>query len=191
MSLSSKEYSETEMPSLNEPCRLTRHTPKNHRITGSLYTCARPGRSIGRNYARISDEMVEAWILGMPSSTDEIIIVSLLGRKPNQLSEFSYYSFRGGFDRPEDRPGCPTWQEWLTERYGSKYKVCEFPTVDTELIHEHTKRRVANTILESVRSGKTVVLVDSGGVGRTGSVISTIKKMGLELSEQLMTLRCP
>ncbi len=94
---------------------------------------------MGPKQVTINDDVVVSWIAGMPSSAEEIIIMSLLGRKPDGLSEFSYYSFRGGFDRSKDRPGCPTWQEWLTKRYGSKYRVCEFPTIDTELVPEDTK----------------------------------------------------
>lgn len=146
---------------------------------------------MGANIPTISDQVVDAWIAGMPSSTDEIIIVSLLGRKPNGLSEFSYYSFRGGFDKSEHRPGCPSWQEWLFERYASKYRLHEFPTVDTELIQEDIKRDVAKTILRFMQLGKTVVVVDSGGIGRTGSVIAAIRKMGVKFSEQRVTRLAP
>jgi hypothetical protein len=166
------------MQSLNEPYRLTRHTPRSSLTAGSLYTCARPGRSLGSKLARISDEVVAAWIAGIPTSNEKAIIVSLLGRKPTGLSEFSYYSFRGGFDRPADRPGCPTWQEWLNERYSSRYRVCEFPTEDTKQIPDDANRLVVNTLLEFMQSGNAVVLVDSGGVGRTGKVVSKIIELG-------------
>jgi hypothetical protein len=144
---------------------------------------------MGANIPTISDQVVDAWIAGMPRSTDEIIIVSLLGRKPNGLSEFSYYSFRGGFDKPEDRPGCPSWQEWLFHRYASKYRLQEFPTVDTEFIQNDIKKEAAKTVLGFMQLGKTVVVVDSGGIGRTGSVIAAIRKMGVGLSEQRVTQR--
>lgn len=136
---------------------------------------------MGRDESRIKDHVVDAWIGGMPTSSEETVIVSLLGRKPKGLSEFSYYSFRGGFDKLEDRPGSPTWQEWLTERYGNKYCVCEFPTVDTEPIPEDTKRLVVTAVLGFLRSGKMVILVDSGGVGRTGNVVSTIRKVYVDV----------
>src|SRR5208283_79193 len=109
----------------DEPYRLKRHNFKDGQMAGCLFTCARPGRSMGAKKAKIGDDVVDAWIAGIgnevdcgnsrrPLSNEQIIMISLLGRKPNGLSEFSYYSFRGGFDRPEDRPGCPTWQAWLT-----------------------------------------------------------------------------
>jgi hypothetical protein len=139
---------------------------------------------MGAKVAKISDEIVDVWLNGLPSSTGEVIIVSLLGRKPRGPSEFSYYSFRGGFDQPEDRPDCPTWQEWLNERYGCRYRVCEFPTIDTEDIPESTKKVLFETIIKFMQAGKTVTVVDSGGVGRTGRVITGLKKMGIPLAEE-------
>lgn len=147
---------------------------------------------MGARRPSVADEVVDAWIAGMPSSTEEIIIVSLLGRKPDGLSEFSYYSFRGGFDQPDDKPGSPTWQEWLTERYGCKYRVYEFPTVDTKPITEDVNILAAKAISGFMQAGKTVVVVDSGGIGRTGKVISTLrKKMDMPLIEKPLTPRCP
>ena len=63
-------------------------------MVGTLFTCARPGRSLGSKQTRINDKVVNSWIAGLPNSADEIMIISLLGRKPDGLSEFSYYSFR-------------------------------------------------------------------------------------------------
>jgi hypothetical protein len=139
---------------------------------------------MGAKVAKISDEVVDVWLNGLPSSTGETIIVSLLGGKPRGPSEFSYYSFRGGFDQPKDRPGCPTWQEWLNSRYGSRYVVCEFPTIDTEDVPERTKKILFKTILEFIQAGKTVIVVDSGGVGRTGRVITGLRKMEIPLVEK-------
>jgi len=152
---------------------------------GFLYTCARPGRSLGRKQAQISDAVVDAWVAGiakeiqfrptgMPCSSDKVVIISLLGRKPSGLSEFSYYSFRGGFDLPKDRPGCPTWQEWLTAKYGPRYRVHEFPTEDLKIIPEETKELLVNAVQKFLHAGQTVILVDSGGVGRTGSIVQAV-----------------
>jgi hypothetical protein len=142
------------MPALKEPCRLAKYITTGPGIGGRLFTCGRPGRSMGAKVAKISDEVVDVWLKGLPSSTGETIIVSLLGRKPKGPSEFSYYSFRGGFDQPEDRPGCPTWQEWLNERYGCRYRVCEFPTIDTDDIPESTKKVLFETIMKLMQAGK-------------------------------------
>jgi hypothetical protein len=139
---------------------------------------------MGAKVAKISDEVVDVWLNGLPSSTGETVIASLLGRKPRGPSEFSYYSFRGGFDQPKDRPGCPTWQEWLEERYNGRYRVCEFPTTDTEDVPESTKKVLFEAILQFIQAGKTVIVVDSGGVGRTGRVITGLKNLGIPLVEK-------
>src|SRR5450759_4717724 len=116
---------------MSEPYRLTRWVSKTQQITGRLFTCARPGRSMGRKQANISDECVLAWAAGLPTSAEETIIISLLGKKANGLSEFSYYSFRGGFERWQDRPNCPTFEEWLNSHCKPRrYRVYEYPTTD-------------------------------------------------------------
>ncbi len=173
-----------------EPYRLERRSSMNGQVAGSLYTCARPGRSMGAKQAEINDTIVESWAegiiheIGSPTvddnrTNDEIIIVSLLGRKPNGLSEFSYYSFCGGFDSPEQRAGHPTWQQWLSGRYGSKFRVYEFPTEDLKPVSEDMKRRAIDAVLGFMRSGRTIILVDSGGFSRTGNLASAImREMG-------------
>jgi hypothetical protein len=169
----------------SEPYRLEKHSLKAALINGFFYTCARPGRSLGRQKSVVTDEAVHAWIKGINKEMqsgasgdhgikDEIAIVSVLGRKPHGLSEFSYYSFRGGFDLVEERPNCLTWQEWLTKHYGYQYRVYEFPTEDLKPINEDIKKRVIRAILDLVDSGTRVVLVDSGGVGRTGSIVHAV-----------------
>ena len=72
-----------------------------------FHTCARPGRSKGPK-GRVSDQIVSAWISGLPGP--DIAIVSLLGRKQGHKgnSEFSYYSFSGGFDTCSERGSQPT-----------------------------------------------------------------------------------
>jgi hypothetical protein len=160
---------------MNEPYRLTRWAPRTDRIAGQLFTCGRPGRSMGPKKAKISDECVLAWIAGLPTSTEETTIVSLLGRKPDGLSEFSYYSFRGGFDQPPDRPDCRTFQEWLDSHHISRrYRVREYPTIDTLVPPDETKGQAVTAILSFLETGKIVVVVDSGGVGRTGNIVSAV-----------------
>src|SRR4030095_821487 len=70
-----------------------------------FFTCVRPGRS-GNQASKtspVSDDLVHPWVFGLPSP--RTAIVSLLGRKPDGTSEFSFYSFHGGFDFPADQPG--------------------------------------------------------------------------------------
>ncbi len=178
---------------MSEPYRLTRWAPKTEQINGQLFTCGRPGRSMGAKQTRISDECVLAWVAGLPTLAEEIIIVSLLGRKADGLSEFSYYSFRGGFDQPQDRPDCPTFQEWLDSHYKSRrYRVYEYPTIDLLVPPDETKRRAVTTILSLMETGKTVVVVDSGGVGRTGNILSAVaSRLQVKLLPKQLLGKCP
>jgi len=158
---------------LQEPYRLIRWKPKESSLAGQFFTCARPGRSIDAK-ARIADEVVDIWVRGLPHS-NEVVIVSLLGRKPDGRSEFHFYSFRGASDEPLDRPGCPTFQEWLDERYGSgRYFVFEYPTVDVRPLAPETISEVSAKVLSLLREGQTVVLMDSGGIGRTGTICKSL-----------------
>src|SRR5438034_508690 len=76
-----------------------------------FFTCARPGRTSDPDskHAQVSDELVHRWVLGLPGPNTAI--VCLLGRKPDGLSEFSFYSFYGGFDIPSEHPHCLSFQE--------------------------------------------------------------------------------
>lgn len=140
-----------------------------------FFTCARPGRS--GNYASktasVSDDLVHRWVLGLPGP--RTAIVSLLGRKPDGTSEFSFYSFHGGFDLPSDRPGCLSFQDWLDKWHGSLAIVLrEHPTCDFKPVPPETVEAVSNEIRELASAGRTVVLIDSGGVTRTGIVCRQI-----------------
>ena len=156
---------------IEEPYRLIRWKPKGPQLAGQFFTCARPGRSKDAK-AKIPDQLVDLWVKGLPAS-QPVFIVSLLGRKPepDNRSEFSFYSFRGGFDQPSDRPDCPTFQEWLNKRYGDgRYCVLEYPTVDVKPLASETISEVSAVISSLLQEGRTVVLMDSGGIGRTGKV---------------------
>jgi hypothetical protein len=163
-----------------EPCGLIQWTADSEKLNGQLFTCARPGRSLGRRKKIIDDAAVLLWLNGLPSTETVTVIVSLLGRKPNEQSEFSYYSFRGAH---EDRHGTPTFQEWLdidSRTAVGKYIVVEHPTVDTQSIPVHLLDEVVGAVVANLRGTRTVVVVDPGGVSRTGAVIRHVG----------MTLRC-
>src|SRR5712692_4307669 len=100
---------------LKEPKRLLEWRPKTGQSSGRLFTCARPGWSPDKKKPdTISDDVVEAWVNGLPRSSD-VVIVSLLGHKPKPdgRSEFSYYSFRSCTETLADDARRPTFQEWL------------------------------------------------------------------------------
>ncbi len=133
--------------------------------------CARPGRSgnPSSKAAPVSDDFVRRWVLGLPGP--RTAIVSLLGRKPGGTSEFSFYSFRGGFDLASDRPGCLSFQEWLDKWHDPLSIVLyEYPTSDFKPVPSETLEAVSCEIRELASEGRTVVLIDSGGATRTGMV---------------------
>jgi hypothetical protein len=148
---------------------------------------------MGTKQMKVGDECVLAWLAGLPVSTEEIIIVSLLGRKADGLSEFSYYSFRGGFDRPQDRPDCPTFQEWLDSQHGAgRYRIYEYPTIDLLVPPDETKSPAVATILSFVKTGKTVIVVDSGGIGRSGNILSAVaSQLQVKLLPKHVPAKCP
>jgi hypothetical protein len=117
----------------------------------------------------VPDDLVHRWVLGLPGA--RTAIVSLLGRKPDGTSEFSFYSFRGGFDLASDRPGCLSLQEWLDKWHGAPSIILrEPPTCDFKPVSSETLEAVSSGISELTSAGRTVVLLDSGGVTRTGMV---------------------
>lgn len=112
----------------------------------------------------------------MPDS-GPVVIVSLLGRKPDGLSEFSFYSFYGGFETQNDRPGALHFSEWLNRTYPKReLELFEHPTVDFKPVPTETLDRVKETVVPFLDSNRAVVLVDSGGEGRVRPVC---KHLGL------------
>jgi hypothetical protein len=69
----------------------------------------------------------------------------------------------------------PTFQDWLTSRYGPRFIVEEFPTEDrlpmASCEYVEAIRNRVDTLLDS---GAIVIIVDSAGVQRTGEVCRTI-----------------
>lgn len=142
-------------------------SPNSHQF----YTCARPGRTGDPKSKNVpvSDELVHRWILGLPGP--QTSIVSLLGSKPDGLSEFSFYSFYGGFDIPSEHPRRLSFQEWLTKWHPDRnIEVREHPTCDFKAIPSETLDAVVSDITNLLTEGRTVVLIDSGGQTRTGRV---------------------
>ncbi len=140
-----------------------------------FFTCARPGRTgdPATKDRPVPDNLVRRWVLGLPGP--KTAIVSLLGQKPDGLSEFSFYSFYGGFDLPSENAGHPSFQEWLARWHGDlSILLREHPTVDFRPIPAATLEGAAASIGELLDAGRTVVLLDSGGQTRTRVVCNHI-----------------
>jgi hypothetical protein len=115
------------------------------------------------------------WVRGLPGPNT--VIVSLLGRKPDGTSEYSFYPFKGGFDHA-DKGG--SFQHWLSAHYPDlSIEVIEHPTVDFAPIDAQTMAAVAADIRSMLDRNRTIILIDSGGQTRTGAVCGY-----LGLSEQ-------
>lgn len=157
---------------LEEPYRLKEFVSRAKPFAGRLFTCARPGRSKGSTKKSIGDEVVRAWIGGLPNCRP-LHIVSLLGRKPppSGLSEYSYYSFRGGHENRKS----PTFQDWLDVNFAaSGFKVTEFPTIDLRRIDDRDMAEICDYIRSLLKSSVNVLIVDSGGFTRTRSVCAAL-----------------
>jgi hypothetical protein len=131
-----------------------------------FFTCARPGRTgnPASKSAPVSDNPVHRWVVGLPGP--KTAIVSLLGRKPDGTSEFSFYSFHGGFDCQTDHHGSLSFQEWLRHENQS-IVLREHPTEDFRPIPTDVLDAVASDIAKLLSEGRTVVVIDSGGQTRT------------------------
>lgn len=133
---------------------------------GRLLTSGRPGRAIhGRKRRTISEETIDLWVNGLPSAKT-LHIVSLLGTKKDGYSEFAYYPFRSS----QEAGTRPSFQAWLDRRYGERFTVHEFPTVDTKAISDDTLNAVTACVRDLLANGYTVVLMDSAGAVRTRRV---------------------
>lgn len=141
----------------------------------TFYTCARPGRAAGPDGA-VEDHTVSTWVKELPGPNKAII--SLLGRKHglNGISEFSYYSFCGGMDTETERGDKPIFQEWLDQWHSDlEILLIEHPTYDYQEVPLDALEAVGQDLCDLISQGRTVVVMDSGGVGRVGEVCEFLK----------------
>jgi len=103
--------------------------------------------------------VIDQWFNNLPGPNT--VIVSLLGTKPDGVSEHSFYSFYKK----------QTFQEWLLDRYPDRpIQVIEHPTIDFTTISNEVLAAVESDVTRLLSKGLTVILVDSGGETRTGTV---------------------
>ena len=139
-----------------------------------FFTCARPGRSKDAD-TNVPDKTVSVWVNGLPGPNTAII--SLLGRKygPEGLSEFSFYTFRSAHDEPLERRRQLSFQEWLDSKHNDlQILVSEHPTYDFQKISVEQIAAIEADIRRFISEGRTVVVVDSGGLTRTGFLCKSI-----------------
>ncbi len=136
------------------------------------FTCGRPGREKGPKALRVCDELVHNWVLGLQEYCGpNLAIISLLGRKRDGSSEFSFYSFYGGSDTTAERKGRPSLQEWLeTHHKALGISVYEFPTTDRSSVPVELRDSVVAQVKELFLDSRHVVVVDSAGAERTGRI---------------------
>ena len=146
----------------------------------SFFTCARPGRSNGQD-GPVPESIISTWVEGLPGPATAI--VSLLGRKNvgKKPSEYVYYPFCGKLDCRTERDGKVSFQEWLDQNHPNLHiLVREHPTVDSYAdkplkIPLNALAAIKQEILHFIGEGRTVVVMDSGGVGRTSEVCEYMK----------------
>lgn len=152
-----------------EPHRLRRWRRASTSERLDLFTCARPGRSKGKD-GQVSEALVDKWIGGLPAGSP-VVVLSLLGRKPGGLSEYSFYSFSGGDETDQERGCRPAFQQWIDQRQNQRrIVVVEHPTTDFVRVEPRVLEAVVEDLEKWLAEGATVVLVDSGGDTRTKQV---------------------
>lgn len=158
-----------------EPFRIIEHILPNAR--GRLFTCARPGRSLGTKRSKIDDDIVKNWVSGLPLGRP-LHLIMLLGSKPapKNISEYSYYSFRGVHETKLLTKKSIDFQEWLGSVANEPHVVVHsFPTIDLQPISPIVAAEVVSVTLGLLKKTVNVVMVDSGGVTRTGSIVDSLK----------------
>jgi hypothetical protein len=155
-----------------EPYRKRRWRKQSSPEYLAFFTCARPGRSRGSTQP-VPDSIVRQWVTGLPGPRTTII--SLLGHKPDRTSEFSFYSFHGKDDTARESRGKQPFQAWL-EQHHPGTTVIEHPTTDFRPIPDEILAAIAHDVERLLAEGGTIILIDSGGQTRTGTVC---KHLGL------------
>ena len=124
-----------------------------------IYTCARPGRGRFGPQAQVPDSEVIRWLSELPKHRP-LSIISLLGHKPDGMDEHAFYSFR-------DASG---FQKWLGRQLEGTVNLFSHPTTDFGRVDSVTVMAIRSNLDQELSLGRTVVIVDSGGVQRTGQI---------------------
>ena len=63
-----------------------------------------------------------------------------------------------------------TVEDWLDSRYGRRFVIVEFPTVDGRGVPRDVLEGAANQVLNWLEAERTVIVIDSAGAERTARV---------------------
>ncbi|RUU44998.1 hypothetical protein EOC93_08690 [Mesorhizobium sp. M6A.T.Ce.TU.002.03.1.1] len=107
----------------------------------------------------MTDMQLASWVTAIPYECR--LIISMLGTKPGGLNEWSFYSFDGKGS---------TFQEWLDGEFPALgFMVLNRPTVDLRPVPESICKTILGDIQTCAEKFRTTaILIDSGGVTRTG-----------------------
>ncbi len=145
-----------------EPCNLRRWKQRTSQTPQNIHTAGRPGRSLGSR-CQVPDETVSLWLERLRHLAP-LSILSLLGAKPDGRDEHSFYSFRtaDGF------------RDWLARNAGFDVTIENFPTVDYDEVPRELVREVETAVSAALAAGRSVLIMDSAGVQRSGAVCNAI-----------------
>ena len=138
--------------------RMKRWRHKSSPDAMPIYTCARPGRRLGPK-ASVPDCEVNRWLSELPKHRP-LTIISLLGHKPDGMDEHAFYTFK-------DASGFRT---WIAKESNETIKVFSHPTTDFNSVGTRTISAIKTDLDHALSLGHGVVIVDSGGVQRTGQI---------------------
>lgn len=109
------------------------------------------------------DEVVKVWAHALVLKVDTVI--SLLWRKPNGSSEFKFYKSVNS-----DAEFAP----WLASFFPADVLIIERHTIDSRPVPSVVHAVIAQELPKLIDQGRSVAIVDSGGVQRTGAVAKTL-----------------
>jgi hypothetical protein len=128
-----------------------------------IYTRARPGRQLGKRVP-VPDFEVARWLGEVPKHRP-LSIISLLGWKRDGMDEHAFYSFR-------DASG---FKAWLENTPGRDVQLFHHPTTDYISVSQETIDAIKTDLERELSLGRAVLIVDSGGVQRTGQVCRSLQ----------------
>lgn len=112
----------------------------------------------------MADSIVDKWVNGLPGGVATTII-SLLGRKSDGLSEFSFYTFSVVIETTHESGKRPLFQDWLAQRPADRaVQPVEDPSTDFKPLETVVLEAAAQDVEACLLSGRIVVLVDSCGL---------------------------